>query len=122
MIGLELAISVASIALRGEPTGYARVFNADVVAIAKSSLRAGTLLDGEGGATIYGGLRPADISISHGYLPLGLANHVKLKTDMRPDQILTFADVEIDQTSPAFAMRIATQDRLNAPPLVWTES
>jgi predicted homoserine dehydrogenase-like protein len=122
MIGLELAISVASIALRSEPTGYARVFNADVVAIAKSSLRAGTLLDGEGGATIYGGLRPAHVSISNGYLPLGLASNVKLKTDMRPDQIVTFADVDIDQTTKAFAMRGATQDRLNAPPLVWTES
>ena len=119
MIGLELAISVASIALRGEPTGYARVFNADVVAVAKSDLRAGTILDGEGGATIYGGLRPAHTSIEQGYLPLGLANHAKLKTDIGPDQIITFGDVEIDKTSKAFAMRRATQSLLDAPPLVW---
>ena len=119
MIGLELAISVASIALRGEPTGYARVFNADVVAVAKSDLRAGTILDGEGGATIYGGLRPAKASLQHEYLPLGLANHAKLKTDIAPDQIITFGDVEIDKTSKAFAMRRATQSLLDTSPLVW---
>jgi predicted homoserine dehydrogenase-like protein len=90
-----------------------------VVAVAKSHLRAGTILDGEGGATIYGGLRPAHISVKEGYLPLGLANHAKLKTDIVPDKILTFDDVEIDRTSKAFAMRSATQSLLGAPPLVW---
>lgn len=119
LIGLELAISVASIAFRGEATGFARVFNADVAAIAKSSLRRGTVLDGEGGATIYGGLRPASDSLAGGYLPLGLANHAKLKVDIQPDQIITFADVEIDERSKAFEMRQYTQTRLDAPPLVW---
>ena len=119
LIGLELAISVANIAFRGEATGFARVFNADVAAIAKSSLRRGTLLDGEGGATIYGGLRPACDSVPGGYLPLGLANHAKLKVDIHPDQIITFADVEINERSKAFEMRQYTQTRLDAPPLVW---
>ena len=35
LIGLELGISVAAIALRGEPTGVATCFNADVAATAK---------------------------------------------------------------------------------------
>ena len=41
LIGLELGISVASVGLRGEPTGAATGFNADVIATAKRDLKAG---------------------------------------------------------------------------------
>ena len=54
LIGLELGISIASVGLRAEPTGAAICFNADVPAIAKANLKAGSILDGEGGFTIYG--------------------------------------------------------------------
>ncbi len=118
-IGLELAVSVASIGLRAEPTGAARVFNADVAAVSKSALRAGTVLDGEGGATVYGGLRPAQLSVDANCLPLGLAKDVRLKTDVGPDQMLTFDDVEVDTTSTAFALRRQTEAMLGQPPLVW---
>ena len=49
MIGLELGISVASAALRKEPTGAPVCFNSDVVATAKRALKKGEMLDGEGG-------------------------------------------------------------------------
>lgn len=49
MIGLELGVSVASAALRKEPTGSAICFNADVAATAKRALKAGELIDGDGG-------------------------------------------------------------------------
>jgi predicted homoserine dehydrogenase-like protein len=61
-IGLELGISVASVGLRGEPTGQPHAFHADVVATAKRGLRAGDSLDGEGGYTVYGKLMPAAAS------------------------------------------------------------
>ncbi len=51
MIGLELGISVASAALRKEPTGTSICFNSDVAATAKRALKAGEMLDGEGGFT-----------------------------------------------------------------------
>ncbi|HEU0081785.1 MAG TPA: Gfo/Idh/MocA family oxidoreductase, partial [Bradyrhizobium sp.] len=59
LIGLELNISILSAALRGEPTGQARGFRGDVAAIAKRGLRAGEMLDGEGGYTVWGRLMPA---------------------------------------------------------------
>ena len=59
LIGLELNISVLSAALRGEPTGQPRGFRGDVVAVAKRDLRAGEMLDGEGGYTVWGKLVPA---------------------------------------------------------------
>ena len=41
LIGLEVGISVASVGLRGEPTGCATGWRADAVAIAKKDLKAG---------------------------------------------------------------------------------
>ncbi|MCX7203595.1 MAG: Gfo/Idh/MocA family oxidoreductase, partial [Burkholderiales bacterium] len=54
LIGLELGISVASVGLRGEPTGAPDGWRGDVVATAKRDLKAGEMLDGEGGFTVYG--------------------------------------------------------------------
>ena len=45
LIGLELGISVASMALRGEPTGAPDGFRADAIATAKRDLKAGETLD-----------------------------------------------------------------------------
>jgi predicted homoserine dehydrogenase-like protein len=63
LIGLELAISVASVGLRREATGAATGFRGDVVATAKRDLKAGETLDGEGGHTVYGNLMPAADSL-----------------------------------------------------------
>ena len=59
LIGLELNISILSAALRGEATGAPTGFRGDVVATAKRDLRAGEVLDGEGGACVWGKLLPA---------------------------------------------------------------
>ena len=108
LIGLELGISVASVGLRAEPTGAAICFNADVPAIAKVDLKAGSILDGEGGFTIYGGVRPARLSVARNYLPLGLAKHAKLIKPVKRDQPIGYDDVEIDTNSSAYMMRKKT--------------
>ncbi|MBR1172445.1 Gfo/Idh/MocA family oxidoreductase [Bradyrhizobium sp. KB893862 SZCCT0404] len=105
MIGLELGISVASAALRKEPTGAPIVFNSDVVATAKRKLKAGEMLDGEGGFCVWGKQTPADASLKQGYLPLGLAHQVKLKTDIAEGQRLRWEDVEYDPDSLAVRVR-----------------
>ena len=58
MIGLELGISVAVAALRNEPTGAPTGFHSDVVATAKRDLKAGEMLDGEGGFCVWGKQTP----------------------------------------------------------------
>ncbi len=105
LIGLELAYSVASIGLRGEATGVARHFNGDVVALAKRDLVAGEILDGEGGYTVSGGLRPAAASVEAGMIPLGLAHNVKLLRPVKDGQPITWADVQADETSAAYKLR-----------------
>jgi predicted homoserine dehydrogenase-like protein len=105
LIGLEVGISVASVALRGEPTGVATGFHADVVATAKRDLRAGEVLDGEGGYTVHGKLLPAKRSISLGGVPLGLAHDLPLVRDVPAGQVLTWADVRIDPAQTAYRIR-----------------
>lgn len=94
LIGLELGISVASVALRGEPTGSPTGFRADVVATAKRDLRAGELLDGEGGYLVYGKLSPAQDSLARGSLPIGLAHGIRLTRRVPAGAIVSWADVE----------------------------
>ncbi len=105
MIGLELGISVASAALRNEPTGAPIMFNSDVVATAKRKLKAGEMLDGEGGFCVWGKQTPADASLKQGYLPLGLAHNVKLKTDIEEGQRVKWEDVDYDPDSLAVRVR-----------------
>jgi len=105
LIGLELGISVASIGLRNEPTGYGRYFNADVAATAKRDLQAGELLDGEGGYTVYGKLVPARRSLEQRILPLGLAHRLKLVRPVPKDRALTWDDVQADETVAAYKVR-----------------
>ena len=105
LIGLEVGYSVASLALRGEATGVANCWNADVVATAKRDLRVGELLDGEGGYTVWGKLLPASTSARLGGLPLGLAHDIRLVRAVREGQSLTWADVAIDTSTKAYQLR-----------------
>ena len=105
LIGLEVGISVASVGLRGEATGAATCFNADVVATAKRDLAAGESLDGEGGYTVWGKLLPAATSLALGGLPLGLAHDVKLVRAVRQGEPLVWNDVAIDEGLPAYRTR-----------------
>ena len=104
-IGLELGITVASVGLRGEPTGAAVVWNADVVATAKRDLAVGETLDGEGGYTVYGTLRPAAASRRENGLPLGLAHGMKLKRAIAAHRRVCWDDVEFDPNAPAVLVR-----------------
>jgi len=105
LIGLELGISVASIALRGEATGATGDWRGDVVATAKRALKAGETLDGEGGFTVYGKVIPAADSLRMGGLPIGLAHHMVLKRDMAAGQVVSWNDVDFDATSQVVQVR-----------------
>jgi predicted homoserine dehydrogenase-like protein len=109
LIGLELGMSVASVGLRGEPTGVADGFRADVIAVSKKDLVPGEILDGEGGFTVAGQLRPSATSVSMGALPLGLASGIKIKRPVAADTPLTYADVEVDDTLLATKLRKQTE-------------
>lgn len=113
LIGLEVGVSVASVALRGEATGVATGWNADVVATAKRDLQPGEMLDGEGGYTVWGKLLPAKASLAVGGvggLPLGLAHEVKMTRPVKQGQCLSWDDVAIDTRTEAYRLRRAMED------------
>jgi predicted homoserine dehydrogenase-like protein len=105
MIGLELGISVASAALRREPTGAPTGFRSDVVATAKRALKKGELLDGEGGFCVWGKQTPAERSLEQGYLPLGLAQNVRLERDVEEGERLKWSDVAYNPQDTAVRVR-----------------
>jgi predicted homoserine dehydrogenase-like protein len=105
LIGLELGISVASVALRGEATGAATGWRGDCVATAKRALKAGEMLDGEGGYTVYVKLMPAGDSLTLGGLPIGLAHKLKLVRDVAQGTAVTWSDVAFDAHDGAVKFR-----------------
>ncbi len=118
MIGLELGISVASAALRGEPTGAPAGFRSDVVACAKRPLKKGEMLDGEGGYMVWGKQVPAPDSLGFGGLPLGLASGAPLMRDIAEGELLRWSDAAIDESDHAVRVRRemeAAFGRANAP-------
>ncbi|MDZ7841998.1 MAG: Gfo/Idh/MocA family oxidoreductase [Gammaproteobacteria bacterium] len=105
LIGLELNISVLSAALLGRPTGSTRGFTGDVVATAKRDMKAGEVLDGEGGYTVYGKLLPSATSLELEGLPIGLAQGVALNRAVRAGECIRWPDVSIRHESEALRTR-----------------
>jgi predicted homoserine dehydrogenase-like protein len=105
MIGLELGVSVASVALRKEPTGAPTGFRSDVAATAKRTLKQDEVLDGEGGFCVWGKQVPAARSLAEGLLPLGLAHEVRLKRGVAEGQCLRWSDVDCDENALAVKVR-----------------
>ncbi|MGI8540428.1 MAG: NAD(P)H-dependent oxidoreductase [Rubrobacteraceae bacterium] len=105
LIGLELGVSIAYAALRGEATGAPTGFRADVVATAKRDLRAGEELDGEGGYAVYGRLMPAEDSMALGALPVGLAHGIPLRNAVAKGQVVKWSDVSSDENQETVRLR-----------------
>ncbi len=105
LIGLELGISVASAGLRGEPTGAPTGWRGDVLATAKRDLKAGEILDGEGGYTVWGSLTTASHSLALGGLPIGLADGCRLKNPVPAGEIVRRNDVDLDESAELVRVR-----------------
>ena len=92
----EVPTTVARVALLGDPAirpmGAPRV---DVVALAKTDLAAGTVLDRPGGYHYYGEAERADVTHAERLLPLGLAEGCQLRRNVPKDGVIGYADVEV---------------------------
>src|SRR5216684_3974053 len=113
LIGLELNISILSAALRQEPTGQPHGFRGDVAAVAKRDLRAGEMLDGEGGYTVWGRLMPAALSLKAGALPIGLA-HLRLTKDVAHGALVRWSDVDVGGKNETIAVRRTMEKQFGA--------
>jgi predicted homoserine dehydrogenase-like protein len=104
--GTETSVSVANAALRNEPTGVPKNREAEVVGAAKKDLAPGDELDGGGGYTVYGLLVDAETATEEDYVPLELLDDATVTTDLEKDDIVTFDDVEVDQESFLYRLRM----------------
>jgi predicted homoserine dehydrogenase-like protein len=75
------------------------------VATAKRGLKAGEMLDGEGGFCVWGKQTPAEVSLEQGLLPLGLAHNVELKNNIPEGGALKWSDVAYDPQDNAVKIR-----------------
>lgn len=75
-----------------KPLGGPRV---EVVATAKTDLKAGQTLDGLGGYHTYGQAERGDITARDRLLPMGVALGCTLKRDIAKDQVLTYDDITL---------------------------
>ncbi|MGH6884990.1 MAG: SAF domain-containing protein, partial [Geminicoccales bacterium] len=78
---------------------------ADAVATAKRALKAGEVLDGEGGYTVVGRLMSAADSLAQGCLPLGLAHGWKMLKPVAAGQPVRWSDVAVDAEVAAVRLR-----------------
>ncbi|MCL1909976.1 MAG: Gfo/Idh/MocA family oxidoreductase [Kiritimatiellaeota bacterium] len=90
LVGIEAPMSILKAVLLGEATGAPlREPVAEVIAIAKTDLPAGTILDGIGGRTVRGEIEHRDISDAAGLLPLCMAEGVRLNRAVAKNTALT---------------------------------
>ncbi len=68
-------------------------FSVEVLAVAKRDLNEGEIIDGVGGFMVYGVCENRHEMRTHGLLPMGLAEGMKLKNSIPKDAVITWADV-----------------------------
>lgn len=102
---VETPNSVAQAILRGEPTGApdgAPV--AELITCAKHDLKAGEVLDGGGGRTVYALIERAGAAKSEALLPFGFAYEARLTESVKKGEVIRWSQVQISQDS--FLLRL----------------
>ena len=97
-VGHEVPIGVARLVLDKQPVGQPQGMYVDVVAAAKKALPAGTVLDGEGGFTVYGLCENADTVRAERLVPMGLIQDCVLQVDIPIDGRITVDDVKMPES------------------------
>ena len=97
LVGMEAPVSIAKAALYNEPTGAPRARVGEVVAVAKKNLEPGEVLDGEGGATVYGSLVEAAQASTENLVPIGFCHGARVARQVAGGGMLTQVDVELPE-------------------------
>jgi predicted homoserine dehydrogenase-like protein len=106
LTAVETPYSVVRACLYGEATGAAGdCLVTEVITVAKKDLKAGEILDGGGGYTVYGLVERAEVAREEGLLPLGFAHGIPVLRDIPRDAPLRREDVRIDTGSFLYKLR-----------------
>ncbi|MGF1663264.1 MAG: SAF domain-containing protein, partial [Kineosporiaceae bacterium] len=102
---VEAPLTVYEMALDRRPSLTAEHWTAEVGAAAKRDLRAGQTIDGIGGFTVRGVIDPAPDFARDGLVPLGVLAGARMVRDVPAGQLLTYEDVDVDDTSTIVSLR-----------------
>lgn len=107
LTSIETPLSAARACIYHEPTIVPKGGPvSETVAVAKKDLRAGEHLDGIGGYTVYGVIDTFENAKKDNALPIGLVSpKVKVKTNVKKGQTLTYDIVELDESSFILQLR-----------------
>jgi predicted homoserine dehydrogenase-like protein len=106
LASFEVPLSVARAALLGDSTMHAAdKAVAECVAVAKRDLCAGEVIDGIGGAMVYGTIDTAERAARSSAVPIGVMQGARLLQDVPQGTILRDADVALDESSTIVRLR-----------------
>lgn len=119
LASIEAPLTVYEMALDKRPSLTAEYWTAEVGAVSKRPIRAGEKIDGVGGSMVRGLIDDATDFVRDDVVPLGVLARAVLKHDVPVDHLLTYDDVELDESSTIVRLR-RLQDRMTdsgVPPL-----
>lgn len=108
LTSLETPLTAARTVIYGEPTivPLEGKPTAETITIAKKDLKAGEMLDGIGGYTVYGSFETYDIAKKENLVPLGLiTKKTKLLNDIKQGEVITYDDVRLDESTLIYKLR-----------------
>ena len=107
---VETPYSIVRACLHGETTGAAKKdLVTEVIAVAKKDLKAGEILDGGGGYTVYGMIEKKGVADKENLLPIGFAYDIPVTRDISKDSPIKKSDVHLDTGGFLYKLR-ALQD------------
>jgi predicted homoserine dehydrogenase-like protein len=105
LASLEAPLTVYEMALDHRASLTSEHWTAEVGAEAKRPLRAGERIDGIGGSMVRGLIDDAADFVTDNGVPLGVLQGAVLARDVPVDAMLTYDDVELDESSTIVRMR-----------------
>jgi predicted homoserine dehydrogenase-like protein len=105
LASIEAPLTVYEMALDNRASLTSEYWTAEVGAQTKRALKAGERIDGIGGMTVRGMIDPAEDFAREGLAPLGVLAGAVLKRDVPVDHVITYDDVELDESSLIVRMR-----------------
>lgn len=105
LASIEAVLTIGEVMIDGRPSFAPRSWNADVTAVAKRDLPAGSRIDGIGGHDVYGDAVSAAEAAAGRELPIGLAAAAVLTRPVAKGSPVTYDDVELDETRQIVILR-----------------
>jgi predicted homoserine dehydrogenase-like protein len=105
LASIEAPLTVCEMALDNRPSLVAEHWTAEVGAMSKRPLQAGEKIDGVGGMMVRGLIDDASDFARDGAVPLGVLAGATLKHDVPVDHLLTYDDVDLDESSTIVKLR-----------------